>query len=69
MDELATAFDKLFEEFAVVFDGGLGCYKGPPVKLALNPGRHAPGCAARTTPPCSGHCHPLCQRSHPFTCS
>ncbi|KAL3176257.1 hypothetical protein MRX96_010577 [Rhipicephalus microplus] len=25
MDELATAFDKLFEEFAVVFDGGLGC--------------------------------------------
>ncbi|XP_075730838.1 uncharacterized protein LOC119181585 [Rhipicephalus microplus] len=37
MDELATAFDKLFEEFAVVFDGGLGCYKGPPVKLALNP--------------------------------
>nr|XP_037288668.1 uncharacterized protein K02A2.6-like [Rhipicephalus microplus] len=24
MDELATAFDKLFEEFAVVFDGGLG---------------------------------------------
>ncbi|KAL3179604.1 hypothetical protein MRX96_037984 [Rhipicephalus microplus] len=37
MDELATAFDKLFEELAVVFDGGLGCYKGPPVKLALNP--------------------------------
>nr|XP_037290929.1 uncharacterized protein K02A2.6-like [Rhipicephalus microplus] len=37
MDELATAFDKLFEEFAVVFDGRLGCYKGPPVKLALNP--------------------------------
>ncbi|XP_077547987.1 uncharacterized protein LOC144160628 [Haemaphysalis longicornis] len=37
MDELATAFYKLFEEFAVVFDGGLACYKEPPVKLALNP--------------------------------
>ncbi|KAL3205994.1 hypothetical protein MRX96_040441 [Rhipicephalus microplus] len=50
MDELAMAFDKLFEEFAVVFDGGLGCYKGPPVKLALNPEVVPVRLKARTVP-------------------
>ncbi|KAL3218078.1 hypothetical protein MRX96_006058 [Rhipicephalus microplus] len=38
MDELATAFDKLFEEFAVVFDGGTGVLQGTTCEVGLEPG-------------------------------
>ncbi|XP_037579507.1 uncharacterized protein K02A2.6-like [Dermacentor silvarum] len=37
IDQQPSSLDNIFRDFASMFDGTLGCYKGPPVQLALNP--------------------------------